>query len=47
MAIAPKTAEKYRERLMSKLNLRDVVELTHFAIRTGLVAVSETVETVP
>lgn len=37
MAITPKTAEKYRERLMSKLNLHDAVQLTLFAIRTGLV----------
>jgi len=39
MAITPKTAEKYRERLMNKLNLHDAIQLTHFAIRTGLVAV--------
>lgn len=39
LGIAVKTAEKYRERVMSKLNLHDVVRLTHFAVRNGLVTV--------
>jgi len=38
LGISVKTAEKYRERIMRKLNLHDVVRLTHFAIRNGLVA---------
>ncbi len=38
MAIRCKTAEKYRERIMSKLGLHDAVRLTHFAIQAGLVA---------
>ncbi len=36
--ISVKTAEKYRERIMGKLDLHDAVQLTHFAIRNGLVA---------
>ena len=36
--ISVKTAEKYRERIMRKLDLHDAVQLTHFAIRSGLVA---------
>ncbi len=38
LGISVKTAEKYRERMMSKLNLHDAVRLTHYAIRNGLVA---------
>ncbi len=36
--ISVKTAEKYRERIMRKLDLHDAVQLTHFAIRRGIVA---------
>ena len=35
MNISVKTAEKYRERIMSKLRLHDVVSLTRYAIRHG------------
>ncbi|HWL54842.1 MAG TPA: response regulator transcription factor [Chthoniobacteraceae bacterium] len=38
LGIAVKTAEKYRERMMNKLQLHDAVRLTHFAIRNGLVS---------
>lgn len=38
LGISVKTAEKYRERMMSKLNLHDAVSLTHYAIRNGLVS---------
>lgn len=38
MGISVKTAEKYRERIMHKLNLHDAVRLTRFAIRAGLVS---------
>jgi len=38
MGITFKTAEKYRERVMQKLNLHDAVRLTRFAIRAGLVS---------
>jgi DNA-binding NarL/FixJ family response regulator len=37
LEISVKTAEKYRERIMRKLDLHDAVQLTHFAIRRGLV----------
>lgn len=36
MAISVKTAEKYRERIMCKLNVHDAVNLTRYAIRNGL-----------
>lgn len=35
MQISVKTAEKYRERIMAKLKLHDVVSLTRYAIRHG------------
>lgn len=35
MNISVKTAEKYRERIMTKLRLHDVVSLTRYAIRHG------------
>lgn len=38
MAVSTKTAGKFRERLMGKLDLHDAVHLTHYAIRHGLVA---------
>lgn len=38
MDVSTKTAGKFRERLMGKLNLHDAVQLTHYAIRHGLVA---------
>lgn len=38
LEISTKTAEKYRERIMQKLHLHDVVSLTRYAIRNGLAA---------
>lgn len=35
MNISVKTAEKYRERIMAKLKVHDVVSLTRYAIRNG------------
>lgn len=43
LSLSIKTVEKYRERVMSKLNLHDVVKLTHYAIRNGLVALRRAV----
>jgi DNA-binding NarL/FixJ family response regulator len=36
LGICVKTAEKFRERIMTKLNLHDAVKLTRYAIRTGI-----------
>jgi DNA-binding NarL/FixJ family response regulator len=36
LGIGVKTAEKFRERIMKKLNLHDVVKLTRYAIRNGI-----------
>lgn len=38
LSISVKTAEKYREKIMSKLKIHDAVRLTHYAIRHGLAA---------
>ena len=38
LEISVKTAEKYRERIMQKLHLHDVVALTRYAIRHGIAA---------
>ena len=38
MGISIKTAEKYRERIMSKVNVHDAVNLTRYALRNGLAA---------
>jgi DNA-binding NarL/FixJ family response regulator len=37
LIISPKTVERHRENILSKLRLRDRVELTRYAIRRGLV----------
>lgn len=37
LSLSPSTVETYRTRLLDKLKLRNTVELTHFAIRRGLV----------
>ena len=36
LSISVKTAEKYREKIMAKLGLHDVVHLTRYAIRHGI-----------
>lgn len=38
LCVSPKTVEKHRARLMAKLKIRSVAELTTYAIRKGLVA---------
>ena len=38
LEISVKTAEKYRERIMQKLHVHDVVSLTRYAIRNGIAA---------
>lgn len=35
--ISPRTVDRHRENLLGKLELRDRVELTRYAIRRGLV----------
>ena len=35
--IAPKTVDRHRANILQKLGMRDRLELTRFAIRTGLV----------
>lgn len=37
LSISPKTVDTYRSRLMSKLDLHSVVELTKYAVKIGLV----------
>jgi DNA-binding NarL/FixJ family response regulator len=37
LTISPKTVERHRENILGKLGMRDRVELTHWAIRHGLV----------
>lgn len=37
LVISPKTVERHRANLLSKLGLRDRVELTRYAIRSGLI----------
>jgi DNA-binding NarL/FixJ family response regulator len=37
LQISPKTVERHRENLMAKLELRDRVQLTRYAVRRGLV----------
>ncbi len=37
LTISPKTVERHRENILAKLGMRDRVELTHWAIRHGLV----------
>jgi DNA-binding NarL/FixJ family response regulator len=37
LVISPRTVERHRENILSKLRLRDRVELTRYAIRHGLV----------
>jgi DNA-binding NarL/FixJ family response regulator len=38
LGISPKTAEAYRAELMKGLDIHDIAGLTHYAIRTGVVA---------
>lgn len=38
--ISPKTVDAHRQRIMSKLDLHNVVELTKYAIREGITAVT-------
>lgn len=38
IAVSVKTAEKYRERIMAKLDLHDAVKLTRYALRHGISA---------
>ena len=37
LVISPRTVERHRENILGKLGMRDRVELTHWAIRHGLV----------
>ena len=37
LVLSPKTVERHRANLLEKLGMRDRVELTRFAIRTGLI----------
>ena len=37
LVISPRTVERHRENILSKLGMRDRVELTRWAIRHGLV----------
>jgi len=37
LAVSPKTTETYRQRIMEKLNIHSVAELTRYAIREGLI----------
>ena len=37
LTISPKTVERHRENILAKLGMRDRVQLTHWAIRHGLV----------
>jgi two-component system, NarL family, response regulator NreC len=37
LKVSPKTAETYRQRIMEKLNMHSVAELTRYAIREGLI----------
>lgn len=41
LEVSPKTVSTFRSRILKKLDLRNDVELTHFAIRAGLVAMSD------
>ena len=38
LSISVKTAEKHREKIMTKLGMHDVVQLTRYAIRHGIAA---------
>jgi DNA-binding NarL/FixJ family response regulator len=37
LTISPKTVERHRSNVLEKLGMRDRVEVTRFAIRTGLI----------
>jgi DNA-binding NarL/FixJ family response regulator len=38
LVISPRTVDRHRDNLLAKLNLRNRIDLTRYAIRTGLVA---------
>ena len=37
LVISPRTVDRHRENLLAKLNLKNRVELTRYAIRIGLI----------
>ena len=37
LVISPRTVDRHRDNLLEKLNLRNRIELTRYAIRTGLI----------
>jgi DNA-binding NarL/FixJ family response regulator len=37
LTISPKTVERHRANILEKLNLRDRVDLTRYAVRVGLI----------
>ena len=37
LVISPRTVDRHRDNLLDKLNLRNRIELTRYAIRTGLI----------
>ncbi|MBK8755758.1 MAG: response regulator transcription factor, partial [Actinomycetales bacterium] len=37
LVLSPKTIERHRANLLEKLGMRDRLELTRYAIRTGLI----------
>lgn len=37
LVLSPKTVERHRANLLEKLGMKDRLELTRFAIRTGLI----------
>ncbi|HAL57781.1 MAG TPA: hypothetical protein DCP63_15260 [Bacteroidetes bacterium] len=39
--ISPRTVDTHRTNIMQKLNIHDVVKLTHYAIEHGIVATGE------
>ena len=47
LCISSKTVNTYRYRLFEKLNLKNDVELTHFAIRHGIIEQDESLESKP
>jgi DNA-binding NarL/FixJ family response regulator len=37
LVISPRTVDRHRDNLLDKLNLRNRIELTRYAIRAGLI----------